>query len=62
MDLSNQTLLLLVVLLATPVVLVAIINLIFHPRNGLAKGFGGALFIGLCWAATIALIVQKVSN
>ncbi|HEY0233023.1 MAG TPA: hypothetical protein VGC55_17380 [Dokdonella sp.] len=62
MDLSNQTLLLLVVLLLTPVVMVAIINLIFRPRSGIARGLGGALFIGLCWVATIALIVQKVSD
>lgn len=62
MDLSNQTLLLLGVLLATPVVVVAIVNLIFHPRDGIARGFGGALFIGLCWVATIALIVLKVSE
>ena len=62
MDLSNQTLLLLGVLLMTPVVVVAILNLIFHPRNGIARGFGGALFIGLCWVATIGLIIHKVAN
>jgi len=62
MDLSNQTLLLLGVLLTTPVVVVAIVNLIFHPRNGIVRGFGGALFIGLCWVATIGLIIQKVAN
>ncbi|MET0225149.1 MAG: hypothetical protein ABW187_01790 [Dokdonella sp.] len=62
MNLSSHTLLLLAVLLAAPVVVVALVNLIFRPSGGIAKGLGGALFIGLCWAATIALIVQKVAD
>lgn len=62
MDLSNRTLLLLALLLAVPVVVVATANLLFHPREGIARGFGGALFIGLCWVTTIGLIIHKVAN
>jgi hypothetical protein len=58
---SNQFLLLLGLLLAVPVVVVAVLNWSFRSQGGIAKGWGGALFIGLCWIATVALILQRVA-
>lgn len=60
MDLGNPSLLFLAILLAAPVLLVALINVVFHPRGGIVRGLGGALFIAVCWVAAVGSIVWRV--
>lgn len=59
MNLSDQLYLILAVVLGLPMVVVALLNWVFRNRGGFARGWAGAIFVGMCWAAGMALIVFK---
>lgn len=59
MNLSDQLYLILAVVLGLPMVVVALLNWLLRNRGGFARGWAGAIFVGMCWAAGMALIVSK---
>ncbi len=60
MNLSDRFYLILGIVLALPMIVVALLNLLLRNRGGFARGWAGAIFVGMCWAAGMALIVFKV--
>lgn len=56
---SNQMLLIIVSLIVASVAVTALANWFYRRRGGVAVGWAGALFIGLCWIAAFALIIHR---
>lgn len=54
--------LLVAVLLVLPVVVVAALNWSFRKRGGIGKGWGGTLFLSLCWITALFLVFDKVRH
>ena len=61
MNYSDEFLIQLCAALAVPIALLTILNWIFRKRGGIAKGWTGAVFIGICWVASLLLILKRVS-
>ncbi|MDR3387574.1 MAG: hypothetical protein P4L92_11015 [Rudaea sp.] len=61
MNFSDESLVVLVIALALPMAVLAALNWIFRKRGGVAKGWAGAVFIGICWVAAMVIIIQRVS-
>lgn len=61
MTYSNSDPMLWIFMLAIVVSVVAsaLLKWLYRKRGGVATGWGGALFIGLCWIATLALIIYR---
>lgn len=51
---------LIVLLLVVPMLLVAVLKLVFRRRGGIESGWGGMLLVGLCWITALILIVNRV--
>lgn len=60
MNLSDQIYLILGVVLGLPMLVVALLNWLLRNHGGFARGWAGAIFVGICWAAGMILIVSKV--
>ncbi|WP_300620345.1 hypothetical protein [Dokdonella sp.] len=60
MTYSDPNLWIIIALVPLSVAVTATANWLFRKRGGIATGWGGALFIGLCWVAALALIIQRV--
>lgn len=59
MNLSDQLFLILGIILCLPMAVVALLNWLLRNRGGFARGWAGAIFVGMCWIAGMALIVFK---
>lgn len=59
MTYSDPNLWIFIALIAMSVTVTAIANWLYRKRGGIAVGWGGALFIGLCWIAALALIIHR---
>ena len=59
MNLSDQTYLILGIVLGLPMVIVALLNWVLRNHGGFARGWAGAIFVGICWAAGMTIIVFK---
>jgi hypothetical protein len=62
MNFSDESLLYLGVALAMPIATLTIVNWMRRDRGGFARGWTGAIFIGICWIAGLAFIIEKVSQ
>lgn len=62
MDLSNHYLQILGIVLAVLMGVVELINWLNRRHGGFMRGWAGALFIGVCWAAALAMIVLRVRS
>lgn len=62
MDLSDQTLALVAALIAAPIIVMELLNLLLKKRGGFGKGWGGAVFIGLCWIVAFGVIVTRIAH
>jgi len=60
MDFSDKYLEVLGAFLAVLMGLVAIVNWLNRKHGGFARGWAGAIFIGVCWIAGLVLIVLKL--
>ncbi len=57
---SNDIVWILVVLLiAIPVLVVAVMRLIYRKRGGIGSGIGGTIFVTLCWVVAIVVILRR---
>lgn len=56
---SDPLLWVIVAVIAVAVVATGMLRWLQTKRGGLAAGWGGALFIGLCWIAALVLIVYR---
>ena len=61
MNLSNEFLVNLSIVLAVSMAALALLNWMFRKHGGIAKGWAGAVFIGICWIAALVFIIKKVS-
>lgn len=61
MNFSDQTLPLLGIVLALPMMLVALLNWLLRNRGGFARGWAGAIFVGMCWTVGMILIVARLA-
>ncbi len=59
MNLSDQTYLIVGVALGLPMAIVALLNWLLRNHGGFARGWAGAIFVGLCWAVGMAIIVTR---
>lgn len=41
------------------VVATGLLRWLYRKRGGMTAGWGGALFVGLCWIAALALIIHR---
>jgi hypothetical protein len=62
MDIRTTTLIVVVALLAFPVVTIAVLNWIMRKRGGIGSGWGGAMFVALCWITAIGVILSKTTR
>lgn len=62
MNLSDQTYLLIGLVIAAPMAIVATLNWLLRNRGGFARGWASTIFVGLCWAVGIILIVTRVAR
>jgi len=62
MDLSNHQLEVLAIVLAIVMGAIALGNWLNRRHGGFLRGWAGAVFIGICWIAAIAVIFIKVSH
>ena len=62
MNFSDPALLYLAVALAVPIAAMAMLNWALRNRGGFAKGWTGAVFIGICWVAAIVVIINRASS
>jgi len=62
MNYSDPALVYLSVALAVPLAAMAMLNWAFRNRGGFARGWAGAVFIGICWIAAIVVIIERVSS
>lgn len=62
LNLSDQLYLLLGLALGLPMAVVALFNWLFRHRGGFARGWAGAIFVGLCWATGMVLILSRVAR
>ena len=62
MDFSNPFLQAIAVVMALLMSLVAAVNWLNRRHGGFMRGWSGAVFIGVCWIAAIALIMMKVQG
>ncbi|WP_024889071.1 hypothetical protein [Luteimonas huabeiensis] len=60
MHLNDVTWILVVLLIAVPVLIVAALRFAFRHRGGIGTGIGGAIFVTLCWATALAIILYRV--
>ena len=60
MDFSNPTLFHAGLLIALPVLVMALLNWLLRGRGGLAPGWTGAVFIALCWITALTIIVMRL--
>lgn len=60
MDFSNTYLQILGAILLALMGSIAIANWLNRRHGGFLKGWGGAIFIAICWIAVMALIALKV--
>lgn len=61
MNLSNQIYVILGIALALPMAIVALLNWLLRDRGGFARGWAGAIFVGMCWTLGMILIVARVA-
>ncbi|MBS0582143.1 MAG: hypothetical protein JSS42_03475 [Proteobacteria bacterium] len=59
MDFSDRTYLILGILLGLPMLVVALLNWVLRNRGGFARGWAGAILVGICWVVGLALILLK---
>lgn len=60
---SNQVMVVLgIVLIVFPIVLIAVLNRVFRKGGGITKGWGGVLFVCLCWIAAMWLVRSKIAD
>jgi hypothetical protein len=59
---SNQLLLMIVALIAVSGGSAMLLNWSFRRHGSVVKGLGSALFIMLCWAAVLLLIIYRTAN
>ena len=63
MDFSDPNLLSIGLLMAAPIFALGLLNLALRPRGGgFLRGWTGAVFIGICWIAAIAMILARLGN
>lgn len=63
MDFSDPTMVQIGLLLAVPILALGLLNLLLRKRGGgFLRGWTGALFIGLCWAAAIVMILKRLGS
>jgi len=60
MDFSDKYLQLLALFLAVLMGLVELANWLNRKHGGFVRGWAGAIFIGVCWIAALAMIILKV--
>ncbi len=58
---SQLPVLVLLGLLVVPLIAVAALNRIFRKRGGIGGGWGGAIFVGLCWITAVIVILVKIA-
>jgi hypothetical protein len=61
MNFSEAFLLNLSIVLAVSMAMLAVLNWVFRKHGGTAKGWAGAVFIGICWIAALVFIIKKLS-
>jgi hypothetical protein len=61
-DFSDKYLQLLGAILALSMALVATVNWLNRKHGGFAKGWAGAIFIGVCWIGALLVIVLKLAD
>lgn len=59
MNLSDQTYLIIGAVIALPIAIVVMLNWLLRNRGGFARGWAGAVFVGLCWTVAMAIIVTR---
>ena len=59
MNFSDQTYLALGIMLGLPMVMLGLLNWVLRNHGGFARGWAGAIFVGICWAAGLAIIIFK---
>jgi len=59
MNFFDQTYLTIGVVLGLPMAMVALLNWTLRNRGGFARGWAGAIFVGICWAAGLVIIALK---
>jgi len=62
MNATDTLLNILFVTLAVVMAVVGVLNWLNRRHGGFAKGFAGAFFIGICWAAAILIIVVRIHS
>lgn len=58
---ANEVLLLIAALIVVPALVAGTMYWTHRRQRGVVKGWGGALFILLCWFAALALILYKTA-
>jgi len=62
MNYSDPAFAYLAAVLAVPIAAMAALNWAFRNRGGFAKGWTGAVFIGICWVAALVFIFTRVAS
>ena len=62
MDINRFTWALVLVLIVAPIVVVGILRFFLRKRGGLGSGWGGALFVTLCWVVALLAILAQVHS
>ena len=57
---SDPLLWVIMLVVAVSVAATGLLRWLYRRRGGLTAGWGGALFVGLCWIAALALIVHRL--
>ena len=59
MNFFDQIYLTIGIALGLPMAIIALLNWMLRNRGGFARGWAGTIFVGICWAAGMAIIVLK---
>jgi len=59
---TDNFLIILAIVLAILLGITALANWLLRSRGGFLKGWAGAVFIGACWIAGLALIVSELER
>lgn len=62
MNFFDQTYLTIGIVLSLPMMMVALLNWALRNHGGFARGWTGAIFVGICWVASMVVIVLKARS